>query len=110
MKLNLSVDTVLQTTRAVRKRLDLSKEVPVDLLKECLNLSLQSPTASGQALTHFVLIGDGEKKEKIANLYRKAFGIYQKEKKTVSTHHPDQNSAGRMVDSAQYLAANMHKV
>ena len=110
MKLNLSVDTVLQTTRAVRKRLDLSKEVPVDLLKECLNLSLQSPTASGQALTHFVLIGDAEKKEKIANLYRKAFGIYQKEKKTVSTHHPDQNSAGRMVDSAQYLAANMHKV
>ena len=110
MKLNLSADAVLKTTRAVRKRLNLSKDVPVELLKECLNLSLQSPTASGQALTHYILIGDNERKEKIASLYRNAFEIYQKQKKTVTTPHPNQNSADRMVDSAQYLAANMHKV
>ena len=110
MKLNLSADAVLKTTRAVRKRLDLSKDVPVELLKECLNLSLQSPTASAQALTHYILIGDDKNKEKIASLYRNAFEIYQKQKKTVATHHPNQNSADRMVDSAQYLAANMHKV
>ncbi len=110
MKLNLSADTVLKTTRAVRKRLDLSKAVPIDLLKECLELSLQSPTASGQALTHYILVGDDVRKEKIADLYRKAFEIYQNQKKTVTTHHRDQNSADRMVDSAKYLATNMHKV
>ena len=110
MKLNLSADVVLKTTRAVRKRLDLSKPVPSDLIEECLELSLQSPTASGQALTHYILIGDDEKKRKVADIYRKAFEIYQKQKKTVTTHHPDKNAADRMVDSAQYLAANMHKV
>lgn len=110
MKLQLPVDEALKTTRAVRKRLDFEKNVPIKLLKECLQLSLQSPTASGQALTHYVLIGDPVKKKKIALLYRKAFEIYQKQKKKIETHHPDQESAERMVGSAQYLAANMHKV
>ena len=87
MRLNLSADAVLKTTRAVRKRLDLTKPVPTDLIEECLELSLQSPTASGQALTHYILIGDDEKKRKIADLYRKAFEIYQKQKKTVTIFH-----------------------
>ena len=110
MSLNLTTDEVLTTTRAVRKRLDFKRQVPIELIKDCLNLSLQSPTASGQALTHYVLLGDKEKKEKLATLYRKAFKIYQSQKKTVMTHHPNQQAADRMANSAQYLAANMHKV
>lgn len=110
MRLNLSTDELLKTTRAVRKRLDLSKDVPIELIKDCLHLSLQSPTASGQALTHYLLIKDREKKKKLADLYRSAFDIYQKQKKTVTTHHPNQKAAERMADSAQYLAAKMHEV
>jgi pyrimidine operon attenuation protein/uracil phosphoribosyltransferase len=34
MKLNLSVDDVLTTTRTVRKRLDLSKPVPRAVIEE----------------------------------------------------------------------------
>jgi hypothetical protein len=36
MALNLSVDEVLTTTRSVRKRLDLDKPVPNEVLMECL--------------------------------------------------------------------------
>lgn len=38
MKLNLSVDAVLSTTRAVRRRLDITKPVPRALIDECLEL------------------------------------------------------------------------
>ena len=36
MKLNLSVDEVLATTRSVRKRLDFDKPVEPEVIKECL--------------------------------------------------------------------------
>ena len=44
--LDLTVDEVLSTTRAVRKRLDLTRPVERELLEECLQLALQAPTAS----------------------------------------------------------------
>ena len=46
MTLNLSADEVLTTTRSVRKRLDLEKPVPREVLIECLDLALQAPTGS----------------------------------------------------------------
>ena len=41
-----SVDHVLTTTRAVRKRLDLERPVEKDVILECLQLALQAPTGS----------------------------------------------------------------
>ena len=43
MKLDLSIDEVLTTTRAVRKRLDVTRPVSRALLEECLDLALQAP-------------------------------------------------------------------
>ena len=39
-----SVDHVLTTTRAVRRRLDLDRPVPLDVVNECLDIALQAPT------------------------------------------------------------------
>ena len=39
-------DALLSTTRAVRKRLDMDREVPDDVLLECLQLAVQAPTGS----------------------------------------------------------------
>ena len=41
-----TVDKLLTTTRAVRKRLDFSRPVPLDVVVECLRLALQAPTGS----------------------------------------------------------------
>jgi nitroreductase len=49
MTLDLSVDEVLTTTRSVRKRLDLDKPVPREVVAECLELALQAPTGSTSA-------------------------------------------------------------
>lgn len=45
--LELSVcDRLLTTTRSVRKRLDLGRPVPADLIEECLEIAVQAPTGT----------------------------------------------------------------
>ena len=42
--LDLSVcDKLLTTTRSIRKRLDLTRPVPPELIEECLEVAVQSP-------------------------------------------------------------------
>lgn len=43
--LDLSIDELLTTTRSVRKRLDLTRPVEPEVIRECLELALQAPTA-----------------------------------------------------------------
>ena len=74
--LNLSVDELLTTTRTVRKRLDFSRSVDINVIKECLEVALQAPTASNSQNWHFVIVTDFDKKQKIAELYRRAWDTY----------------------------------
>ena len=47
MKFDIAMtDELLSTTRAVRKRLDLDRPVPREVIMECLELAVQAPTAS----------------------------------------------------------------
>lgn len=46
--LDLTPDELLTTTRTVRKRLDLTRPVPLDLVKECLQIALQAPSGSNR--------------------------------------------------------------
>jgi nitroreductase len=46
--LPLSPDELLTTTRSVRKRLDLTRPVPLDLVCECLEIALQAPSGSNR--------------------------------------------------------------
>lgn len=39
-----SIDHVLTTTRAVRRRFDLDRSIPLDLVHACLEIALQAPT------------------------------------------------------------------
>ena len=43
-------DELLATTRAVRKRLDLDRPVPRDVILECLELAVQAPTGSNERI------------------------------------------------------------
>jgi len=42
----LTPDELLTTTRTVRKRLDLSRAVPRNVVEECLAIALQAPNPS----------------------------------------------------------------
>ncbi|HEY5908744.1 MAG TPA: nitroreductase, partial [Vicinamibacteria bacterium] len=44
--LDLTPDQLLTTTRAVRTRLDFSRPVPDELIRECVAAALQAPSGS----------------------------------------------------------------
>ncbi len=61
--LPLSPDELLTTTRSVRKRLDLSRPVPMELIRECLQIALQAPTGSNAQKWHWIVVTDpGQRK------------------------------------------------
>lgn len=67
--LPLTVDDVLTTTRAVRKRLDLSRPVPRSVIEDCLRIAQQAPSASNRQHWHFMVITDPARKAALAEVY-----------------------------------------
>lgn len=75
--LPLGPDELLSTTRAVRKRLDFSRPVPDDLLRECVGLAMQSPSGSNNMTMQFVVVRDEAKRRAIGDIYRQCYSMYQ---------------------------------
>jgi nitroreductase len=115
-QLGLSNDELLSTTRAVRKRLDLDREVPVDVLKECLELAVQAPSGSNAQGWQFVFVTDAEKKARIGELYAQAFSVYRDMPFAIHKLHADSDDAKlkasqtRSTASAEFLSENMGRV
>ena len=65
-----SVDELLTTTRAVRKRLDLTRPVGRDVILECIRLAMQAPTASNEQDWRWVVVTDADKRAAIADIYQ----------------------------------------
>ena len=76
MRLDLTPDELLSTTRAVRKRLDLERPVEREVVEECMQLALQAPTGSNRQGWHFVFVTDPEKKRALAEMYAAGFDPY----------------------------------
>ena len=115
-KLNLSVDEVLATTRAVRKRLDFERPVEESVLRECLELAVQAPTGSNAQGWQWVVVTDAGKKKALGDLYFKAWEVYeQMEGVNAATVYqgPDEGRVAqqqRVMTSARYLAERMGEV
>jgi len=65
-----AVELVLTTTRAVRKRLDVDRPVPRDLVEHCLRIAFQAPTGVNAQNWGWVVVGDPAIKKQVAELYR----------------------------------------
>ena len=65
-----SIDELLTTTRAVRKRLDVRRPVSRDVVLECIRLAMQAPTASNAQDWRWVVVTDADKRAAIAEIYR----------------------------------------
>lgn len=110
----LGVDEVLSTTRAVRRRLDLSRPVEPALLRECLALALQAPTGGNNQDWHFVVVTDAEKRARIADEFRAGATEYAQLPKPDRPRREftdDEKSARkRVMSSAGYLFEHLHEV
>jgi nitroreductase len=101
-------DRLLTTTRAVRKRLDLGRDVPREVVLECIQLATQAPSPGNNQRWRWMVVTEGAKKHAIAELYGKSYAAYIAPKKELIA--VDDGARWRMTGSSDYLADHMAEV
>src|ERR1700684_3362056 len=96
-----TVDKLLTTTRAVRKRLDLARPVPLGVVRECLDLALQAPTGSNAQTWRWLFVTDPERRRSLAELYQNP--PRRPEAPRTEPLVPDSPQQERVMESAIYL-------
>jgi len=99
-----AIDHVLATTRAVRKRLDLTRPVPRDVVLDCLRLAIQAPTGGNSQGWRWLVIDDAQKRAEIAALYKKRADPY------LGGYRKLSDNANPVLDSSEYLMEHLHEV
>jgi nitroreductase len=102
-----TVDHLLSTTRAVRKRLDFSRPVPRDVILDCLRLAIQAPTGSNAQLWRWLVIEDASTRATLAEIYRNPPAAPPGPGEAQPEQTPQQ---ARVMDSAMYLRAHLEEV
>ena len=102
-------DALLATTRAVRKRLDLDRPVPREVILQCLELAVQAPTGSNSQNWRWIVVDDAGKRAALAELYRTAGRGYLTSAAADAAAQGNGQTA-RVMESALWLADNMDKV
>jgi nitroreductase len=109
-----AVDQVLCTTRNVRKGLDTTREVPRELIEDCLRVAMQAPIGSNGLYPHFVVVTDPAKRNLLAEIYKRAWDAYLPlPLSAANLHFADpihEAQQPRVVSSAAYLAEHMADV
>lgn len=111
--LSLSADEVLSTTRAVRKRLDLTRPVPRHLIEECIDLATQAPTGRNRQRWHFLAITDDAQRAAVADIFRRALHAASGQAlnaRDLRRMNAQPESMRRISDGVQHLYGNVHKV
>ncbi len=110
----LNPDELLTTTRTVRKRLDLTRSVPAELIRECLEIALQAPSGSNRQGWHWIVLTDPGRKQAVGEVYRRATERYLASPGSAGklfADDPERASVQRRVGSSvAYLADRMGQV
>lgn len=110
----MTPEELLTTTRTVRKRLDLTRPVPGELVEKALTLALQAPTGSNSQSWHWIVVTDPAQRTKLAELYQRSYTAYR-----ASGKAPEQRFSGdeariagqhRVLNSSDHLSAHMAEV
>ncbi len=102
---DLTFDEILTTTRAVRKRLDVTRKVPRALIEECLEVAFQAPNGSNKNLWRWIIVDDPEMVAKLGAEYRTAMGVLQSGQQTsMFSDTSDSREEAKLLDSAYALA------
>jgi nitroreductase len=102
------IDYVLSTTRAVRRRLDFTRDVDRSLVAECLQLALQAPSGANRQDWRFIAVDDAATKSRIGQIYRDCFAGQYGSADVPS--EAGERLPGNVAGSARYLADNLHRV
>ncbi len=107
-----AADKLLTTTRSVRKRLDLTRPVELELIQECIDIALQAPTGTNAQNWSFVVVTDQAKRTAIAEYYKQGLDgmVASGYPPPLEPGDPREHVMPKVMDSASYLADIMDQV
>lgn len=112
--LSLAPDELLTTTRSVRKRLDLDRPVPLELVRECLEVALQAPSGSNRQGWQWIVVTEAELRRRIGDVYRRAVDEYLRSASSAANLFAEDSDRGpvqqRVGDSVTWLGERMGDV
>jgi nitroreductase len=110
----MTPDELLTTTRSVRKRLDLTRPVPMDLVRECLEIALQAPTGGNRQGWHWIVVTDPGPRKAIGDYYARSFRAYLESGAAAGSLFQDDPARAatqqRVAESSIHLAEHMGEV
>jgi nitroreductase len=106
------IDDVLTTTRAVRKRLDLSRPVDRPVIEQCVDLALQAPNGSNQQTWRWVIVDDPDVRHDLVAIYAAAMDDYiNRDRRGSPPPRTDSSPARqRMIESVLWLRQHFDEV
>jgi nitroreductase len=108
---SMTPEELLTTTRSVRRRLDLTRPVPRELIVECIEVATQAPTGSNRQDWQWVVVTDPAKRAFVGECYRKAWYAYAAgARPTFAEDDSRAQRQERVLTSARYLADHMGDV
>jgi nitroreductase len=102
-------DRLLTTTRAVRRRLDLSRPVPREVILDCIEVANQAPSGGNSQPWRWLVVDDPATRDGLAAIYRKGYGPYiAMQKAAAEAAGVDPDSA--VMRSSDHLAEHIGEV
>ncbi|WP_006242145.1 nitroreductase family protein [Mycolicibacterium tusciae] len=105
----MDIEELLTTTRPARKSLDLSAPVASDDIRDCLRIGLQAANGSNQQSWRWVVVTDKALRDKIADLYRRAY-LEKVGGQLIADFMPAGTSEAKLMSSTEWLVENMAEV
>lgn len=99
-------DLLLKTTKQVRKRLDLTRPVPYEVLLECIDIASHAPMGGNLERNRWMIIDDADTKARIAEYFAAVGRPYLAANTEVRTD----DRSGKVIDSATFLVDHLHEV
>ncbi|MGN6606063.1 MAG: nitroreductase family protein [Jatrophihabitans sp.] len=95
--LPLDPDQLLTTTRAVRKRLDLERPVPLEIVREAIEVAVQAPSGGNRQGWHWIVVTDPSLRAVIAEHYGRSYDTYR------AARPATDDATARMASSSDHL-------
>lgn len=113
MPVDLTCDELLTTTRAVRRRLDLTRPVDRSVIERCLARAFQAPNGSNLQTWGWVLVDDAPTRQAMAEIYRAGLADHlatSAARRPPTTASPVSTGIERMTQSVMHLVEHIHEV
>ncbi len=103
-------DRLLTTTKQVRKRLDLTRPVPRELLLDCIDIASHAPMGGNLERNRWLVVDDPDLKAAIAPYYQQVGRPYLAANREVTAGIADTDRQSKVLDSAEFLVEHIADV